>query len=228
MGDCMKEILLVIPAYNEQDNVLNVLKDIEDNLSNCDYLFVNDCSSDGTGKLLDEHNINHIDLPINLGLAGAVQAGYKYAYYHGYQAAIQFDGDGQHKAIYIHQMKQELDKGYDIVIGSRFVNQKKSMSLRMLGSRIITFLIKLKTGVTIKDPTSGMRLMNRKLIYDYAFNMNRKPEPDTLVYQIAKGAKIKEVQVEMNDRLYGSSIYHSTFNSVKYMINIMISIIFFN
>lgn len=135
---------------------------------------------------MDDNDINHIDLPVNLGLTGAVQTGYKYAYYKGYDAAIQFDGDGQHLPEYIPELVREIEAGNDIVIGSRFVEEKKHHSMRMLGSRIITAMIKLTTGIVVNDPTSGMRIINRKLIKDYAFEMNRKPEPDTLAYQIKK------------------------------------------
>ena len=125
-------------------------------------------------RTLDENNINHIDLPVNLGLTGAVQTGYKYAYYNGYYAAIQFDGDGQHLPQYIPQLVKEIENGSDIVIGSRFVDQKKHFSLRMLESRIITLMIKITTGVTMIQQ-SGMRIINKELIRDYAFESNRKP-----------------------------------------------------
>lgn len=220
--------LLIIPAYNEQDNIVNVVNEVKQVLNFCDYIIINDCSKDHTGKILDENHYNHIDLPINLGLSGAVQMGYKYACNNNYDCALQFDGDGQHKVEYIKEMIKEIEKGNDIVIGSRFVEKKKSLSLRMLGSRIITFLIKLTTGKTITDPTSGMRMLNKKMLYDYAFNMNRKPEPDTLAYQIRNGAKVKEIQVDMNERIAGSSIYHGLASSVQYMINICISLLFFN
>lgn len=144
-------------------------------------------SKDSTPKILDENKINHIDLPVNLGLTGAVQTGYKYAYENNYDAAIQFDGDGQHLPEYIPALVKEIENGYDIVIGSRFVDVKKHMSARMLGSRLITAMIKLTTGQKINDPTSGMRIINRKLIKDYAYELNRKPEPDTLAYQMKKG-----------------------------------------
>lgn len=221
--------LIIIPAYNEQDNILKVIDDLETNLKGWDYVVINDCSKDNTGKILDEHHINHIDLPVNLGISGGVQMGYKYAYYNNYDAAIQFDGDGQHQAIYIPEMEKEIENGYDIVIGSRFaeMDRKKDMSLRMIGSRIIVLLIKLMTGKTVNDPTSGMRMLNRKMIYDYAFNMNRNPEPDTLAYQIKRGAKVKEIQVEMNLRMGGVSFYSGLFNSAKYMIKMIFSILFF-
>ena len=222
------KVLVIIPAYNEEENILRVVRNLELSNTGCDYVVINDCSKDSTGQILDENNINHIDLPVNLGLTGAVQTGYKYAYYNGYDAAIQFDGDGQHLPEYIPALVKEIENGYDIVIGSRFVNEKKHFSLRMLGSRIITAMIKLTTGVTINDPTSGMRIINKRLIKDYAFEINRKPEPDTLAFQIEKGFRAKEVQVKMEDRLAGTSIYAGLGNSIKYMLKVLITILFFN
>ena len=220
--------LVIIPAYNEEESILRVVRNLENADIDCDYVVINDCSKDSTGKILDDNNINHIDLPVNLGLTGAVQTGYKYAYYNNYDAAIKFDGDGQHLQEYIPSLVKEIEYGYDIVIGSRFVDEKKHFSMRMLGSRIITAMIKLTTGATINDPTSGMRIINKELIKDYAFELNRKPEPDTLAFQIKIGYKAKEVQVKMEDRLAGTSIYTGIGSSIQYMLKVLITIIFFN
>lgn len=222
------KVLVIIPAYNEEENILNVVNKLVAANTGCDYIVINDCSKDSTAKILDDNHLNHIDLPVNLGLTGGVQTGYKYAYYNGYDAAIQFDGDGQHLPEYIPAMVKEIENGSDIVIGSRFVDEKKHFSMRMLGSRIITMMIKLTTGKTVYDPTSGMRIINRELIKDYAFEMNRKPEPDTLAYQIKKGYKVKEIQVKMEDRVAGTSIYAGFGNSIKYMLKVVVTILFFN
>lgn len=220
------KLLIIIPAYNEQESILKTVQDILDNNVDADIVVINDCSKDNTEQILVDNHINHINLPVNLGLSGAVQTGFKYAYKNGYDAAIQFDGDGQHQAKYIPEMVKHLQQGYDIVIGSRFVTKRKDKSLRMLGSRIITAIIKLTTGRKINDPTSGMRMFNRKMIYDYAYNMNRRPEPDTLVYQIRHNAKIKEIQVEMSEREGGTSLYSGLSSSAKYMFNVVVSILF--
>lgn len=220
------KVLIIIPAYNEQDNIVNTIHDISSTLETCDYLVINDCSTDNTANILDENHFNHIDLPVNLGLSGAVQAGYKYAYINGYDCAVQFDGDGQHEAKFIPEMIQKIENGADIVIGSRFLNKKKDLSLRMIGSRILTFLIKMKTHKTITDPTSGMRMLNRKMLFDYAYTMNRDPEPDTLVLQFRHNAKIEEIQVSMKPRLGGASMYNQLWPSAKYMISMILSIIF--
>lgn len=219
------KVCLIIPSYNEEDNILNVYNDIKNN-TNYDYVFIDDCSTDNSSKIFKDNNINVLSLPINLGLNGAVQTGYKYAYERGYDCAAQFDGDGQHQAKYIKDLVNAIEEGNDIAIGSRFVTKKREFSLRMIGSRLISFFIFIKTGKQINDPTSGFRMLNRKMIEDYAYHMNRKPEPDTLVYQIKQGMKIKEVQVSMKDRIAGQSIYKSALSSIKYMIKMIVSILF--
>lgn len=220
------KVCLIIPSYNEGENILRVYKDIKENAGCFDYIFINDCSTDNSKEIFDNNQINVINLPVNLGLTGAVQTGYKYAYEHGYDCAVQFDGDGQHKAIYLKKLVHEIEAGFDIVIGSRFVEIKKPWSLRMIGSRIISGCIFFKTGKRINDPTSGLRMLNRKMMKDYAYNINRKPEPDTLAYQLRQGAKIAEVQVEMEDRVAGTSIYSGVFSSMSYMLKMVISILF--
>ncbi len=219
------KVLLIIPAYNEERNIERVVENLKSSLPNCDYVIVNDCSSDKTRKVCRQNHYNFIDLPVNLGLASAVQVGYKYAHEHGYDVAIQYDGDGQHRAEYIPLLVEEIQKGADIVIGSRFVEEDKPWNMRMIGSRLITTAIKLTTGITVNDPTSGMRAIDKKLITEFAFNMNYPPEPDTIAYQIRKGAIVKEIQVEMDERIEGESYLNIT-NSIKYMSRMLISILF--
>lgn len=219
--------LVIIPSYNEEKNILNVIKDIKDNLDgNFSYIVVDDCSTDNTLKLLKENNINYIHLPINLGLSGAIQCGYKYAYKNNYDAAIQFDGDGQHQACYIPNMLKEIESGNNIVIGSRFIKGERKLALRTIGNAFLSLIIKFKTGKTIKDPTSGMRMIDKKNIYEYAYYLNYRPEPDSLVSQIKKGNTVKEVPVTMKEREYGKSIFSSPFASIKYMVKMIVSILF--
>ena len=217
--------LIIIPAYNEEKNIERVVNMLVQNYPQYDYVVVNDCSKDDTKGVCERNKYNYIDLPINLGLAGAVQAGYKYAHEHNYDVAIQYDGDGQHRPEYIEALVQAIEDGADIAIGSRFVTEKKPWTMRMLGSRIITFFIKLVTKIEVKDPTSGMRAIDQKLIKEFALNMNYPPEPDTIAYQIKKGAVVKEIQVEMDERIEGESYLNLT-NSIKYMSRMIISILF--
>ena len=217
------KILLVIPAYNEEKNIKRVVDAIIKDYKEYDYVVINDGSKDNTAKICRDNGYNLIDLPVNLGLSGAFQTGIKYAYYKGFDCAIQFDADGQHKPEYINKMVKEIRNGYDIVIGSRFVTQKKPMSLRMIGSYLISIAMKITTGQKINDPTAGMRMFNKVMIKDFALNMNYGPEPDTIAYVIRRGARVKEVQVEMDDRTEGESYLNIT-RSMTYMLRMGISI----
>lgn len=219
----MLKILVVIPAYNEALNIKKTVIDLKNNAPDVDYVVVNDGSKDNTLEVLEQNNFNYIDSICNLGLFGAVQTGFKLAMKEKYDVVIQFDGDGQHSAKYIDLLVKEIENGNSIVIGSRFVDEKKPFTARMIGSRLIAGAIKLITGKTIKDPTSGFRAYDKACIRDYATEMNNPPEPDTLVYMLRKNRKIKEVQVQMSDREFGES-YLDLVNTIKYMSRMMVSI----
>ena len=216
---------MIIPAYNEEDNIVNVVNTIKEKYPEYDYVVINDGSKDHTSRRCHRNGFEIIDLPTNIGLAGAFQAGLKYAYDRGYDCALQFDADGQHKPEYIASMLDKLSEGYDIVIGSRFVNKRKEKTLRMLGARILTVAIKLTTGKRISDPTSGMRMFNRNMIKEFAVNVNYGPEPDTISYLLKNGASIAEVQVEMDERTSGDS-YLNMSKSAMYMFRMLVSILF--
>lgn len=217
-----KKVLVIIPAYNEEENIKKTVEDVKVNAPNVDYVVINDGSKDKTLDVLKQNNYNYIDLIQNLGLFGAVQTGLKYALENDYDVAIQFDGDGQHQAKYIERLLSGIDDN-NIVIGSRFVTQKRPFTLRMLGSRLITLAIAIVARKVIKDPTSGMRAYDKETISDYANDINNPPEPDTLAYMKLKGKKIKEVQVEMQDREFGESKFNIT-HTIKYMSRLFISI----
>lgn len=218
------KVLIVIPAYNEEENIVRVVDDLIENYPQYDYIVVNDGSSDNTAKLCRAHGYQLLDLPTNLGLAGAFQAGLKYAEISEYDFAVQFDADGQHLAEYIQALRNEAVNGYDIVIGSRFVDKKKPHSLRMLGSSLISFAILITTGKRIKDPTSGMRMFNKPMIHEFASNLNYGPEPDTISYMMRQKAKVIEVQVEMEERIAGDS-YFNLKRSIIYMLRMCVSIL---
>ena len=138
--------LIIIPAFNEQGSIANLAKEI--NSYGYDYLIINDCSTDDTAKILDENQFNHLDLPVNLGLAGVTRAGFMYAHDHDYDCALCIDGDGQHPPIFMSSLIKEIENGYDYVVGSRFIEKKKSMStlmkLKMTMRKIIIMQIFLK------------------------------------------------------------------------------------
>ena len=220
----MPKLLIVFPAYNEEGSIERVVDDLIQNYPQYDYVVVNDGSRDRTAAICRSRGYRLIDLPVNLGLAGAFQTGLRYAAEHGYDCAMQLDADGQHLPRYIAPMLEKLEAGADIVIGSRFVTVLKPRTLRMVGSYLISWAIRLTTGQPICDPTSGMRMFNRRLLEEFAQNLNYGPEPDTISYLIKNGAVVKEVQVKMAERTAGES-YLNFARSVQYMIKMGLSIL---
>lgn len=230
----MKSVLIIIPAYNEEKSILNVVSNIKKVKTNnylIDYIIINDGSSDNTKKVCLDNKLNFIDLPSNLGIGGAVQTGYKYAYYKNYDIAIQIDGDNQHNPSYITNLCDEINNGYDLVIGSRFVenlSKFKSSFLRRVGINFLSNLIKICTGVKIYDVTSGFRACNKDIIEYFANNYPIDyPEPDSLVQVLKQNKKVKEIPVEMNERKTGKSSIRGL-KSIYYMIKVSFAIIISN
>ncbi len=222
------KLLIIIPTYNEEMNICGVIEELNKKSSEYDYIIVNDGSSDSTREICKRNNYSFLDLPVNVGLSSCFQTGVIYAYNKGYDAVLQLDGDGQHDPEYIKDMIRVMEEtGCDIVIGSRFVSGKKSEMdvMKRIGSSLISACILITTGKRVKDPTSGMRLYNRSVMSRFKNDINCHPEPDTLSYLISKGAKVKEVQVSIRERLYGKS-YLDFSNSIKYMLKMCVSILF--
>ena len=220
----MNQVILVIPAFNEEKNIQAVVGNLIQNYPELDYVVINDGSTDSTEEILRKNGYNHICLPVNLGLAGCFQTGMKYAYEKGYSCAVQFDGDGQHRPEFVPGMEGKLDEGYSIVIGSRFVEGKKDFSPRMLGSRLIGLAVWLTTGVRVADPTSGMRMFDREMMQKFAYHLNYGPEPDTVSFLIKQGARVAEVPVVIDERQGGES-YLKPMVAAKYMLRMLTSIL---
>lgn len=217
--------LIIIPAYNEEASLRRTVESIKEKAPFVDYLVVNDGSSDQTAQVCRDNAYPFLDLPTNLGLAGAFQAGMKYAFRHKYDCAIQFDADGQHLPECIEPMIEAVSNA-DIVIGSRFIGSKKPRSMRMFGSNLISWAIRLTTGRFIKDPTSGLRAFNSRVIAYMANGLNCGPEPDTVSYLIKRAnARVIEIPVKMADRYAGES-YLNPWRSVVYMARMTVSIFF--
>ena len=227
------KILMIIPAYNEEKSIVrtvHMLDNIKIKNYDLDYIIINDGSTDNTKQVCIENKLNYIDLPLNLGIGGAVQTGYKYALYNNYDIAIQFDGDGQHDAKYIKDLVDEINKGNDIVIGSRFVKELsefKSTKIRRVGINFLSRLIKLCSGKRIYDPTSGFRAGNKSIIKEFALDYPIDyPEPDTITRVIRKGYNVSEIPVKMNERKEGqSSLTTNIFKPCYYMIKVSLAII---
>ena len=223
----MKKIV-IIPAYNEEGGIVKTVTDVMENAKDFDYVVINDCSKDNTLEICHEHNFNIVNLPVNMGIGGGVQTGYMYAYRNGYDIAVQFDGDGQHNASYLDSMLKKLvEENLDMVIGSRYIEKEgfQSSGMRRMGIKYFTGLIKLLTGKKITDPTSGMRMINRKIMKQFSEEYTKDyPEPESIVTILKEGAKVEEIPVKMNAREEGvSSISPS--KSIYYMVKVSIAVL---
>ncbi|MEE0692635.1 MAG: glycosyltransferase family 2 protein [Lachnospiraceae bacterium] len=219
--------LVIIPAYNEEESIVETVKDIKENAPDFDYVVINDCSKDDTLAICRQNQINVLNLPINLGIGGAVQTGYLYAYNNGYDVAVQFDGDGQHDASYLDKMASVMvEENADMVIGSRFIEKQgfQSSGIRRVGIRYFAFLTKVLFGKKITDATSGMRMCNRKVIELFVKDYPRDyPEPETVCRLLRKKCKVVEIPVIMRERSAGVSSI-SMKKSIYYMVKVSLAI----
>lgn len=220
------KVLVVIPAYNEAENIVATVKTVTD--QGYDYVVVNDGSADSTLQVCRENGLNVLDLPQNLGIGGAVQAGHKYAQRFGYDVDIQVDGDGQHDPAFIPKLVEQIESGKDLVIGSRFLEETdgfQSTFIRRVGITWLSFVIKAVSGQKITDPTSGFRASGRRAIDLFCKNYPIDyPEPDSIVSAMKNGLAVGEVSVLMKERQSGVSSI-SGFKSVYYMIKVTLAIV---
>lgn len=220
------KILAIIPAYNEEEGLEQVADQFRD-IDFVDILLVNDGSKDHTSELGRKLGFNVIDLPCNLGIGGAVQTGYKFAWENNYDIAIQVDGDGQHNPSYIKDLIKPLNDGIaDLVIGSRYLKKEgfQSSFMRRAGIHYFSFLIHLLEKKRITDPTSGFRACNRKVIELFSNRYPHDyPEPESIACLLRNNFSIEEVPVIMNERLGGRSSITSL-KSIYYMIKVSLAI----
>ena len=219
------KVLVIIPAYNEEAAIEKTCKQVLKEKVDC--IVINDCSSDDTERKAFQVTSNVISLSNNLGIGGAVQTGYIYAYKNHYDIAIQLDGDGQHNPKYIPELVKKIEEGYDMVIGSRFISDTAydQTFFRMLGIKIIRNIIKLFSGKTIMDPTSGFRAINKDIIKQFAIDyLYDYPEPITNL-QILKNKRYKvlEISTKMNQRETGTSSI-TAFKSIYYMVKVTLAL----
>lgn len=223
----MKKII-IIPAYNEEENIERTVNAIQKSAQGFDYVIINDCSTDNTRKICEEKEFNIVNLPINLGIGGAVQTGYKYAYENGYDVAVQVDGDGQHDPEFLNTMADYLiEHQVDMVIGSIFIEKKgfQSSITRRMGIQFFSKLIKVLTGKKITDPTSGLRMIGRNVMEIFSEDYPRDyPEPESIVAVLRKNMKIEEIPVVMLERQGGVSSI-SPKKSIYYMIKVTLAIL---
>lgn len=219
-------VLVIIPAYNEQECILSTVAAIK--AAGYDYVVINDGSQDATLELCREHGVNILDLPQNLGIGGAVQAGHKYAQRFGYDIDIQVDGDGQHDPSYIPELVKLIESGASLAIGSRFLVETdgfQSTFMRRVGIRWLSFLLELLTGKVVTDPTSGFRACNKDAIDLFCKSYpDDYPEPESIALAMKLGLPVMEAPVKMNERQGGRSSIGG-FSSVYYMVKVTLAIV---
>ena len=224
----MEKVLIIIPAYNEEENLPKLTEKLEKMYPQYDYVVINDGSADHTKELCRKEGISVINLPVNLGIGGAVQTGYKYGSENGYDIAVQIDGDGQHDIAYLDKLLEPLrNNSADVVIGSRFIRKEgfQSSRLRRTGIVFLSRLIRLLTGVRVYDVTSGFRAVNRRFVEIYAQDYpSDYPEPEAIVSAIMEGGRVLEVPVVMKERESGTSSINLV-RSVYYMIKVTLAVL---
>ncbi|CAG7644067.1 glycosyltransferase family 2 protein [Paenibacillus allorhizosphaerae] len=228
MGE--EKVLIVVPAFNEQNNILKVIGDIRESIPDFDILVVNDCSLDGTSaNARKADGVKVVDLPYNLGIGGAVQTGFKYAYANQYDYMVQIDGDGQHIPREVDKLLDAMSRsGCDMVIGSRFldIQSYRTTWTRRLGIKVFYLLFRLLIQTKVTDSTSGFRIYNKKSIALLCRHYpDDYPEPDAIILLKKHGLTISEVGVEMREREHGSSSI-TPIKSPYYMAKVILSIFF--
>ena len=206
------KILIILPCYNEQDSIGKVLTELKKvQIENAEIvtLPVNDCSKDNTLAEIKKYSPQFLSNPVNLGIGGTVQNGLKYAHENDFDVAIQMDGDGQHPPMEVSKILVPIfNNEADFCIGSRFIDKEgfQSSFLRRVAIRFLTTLIKIRTGKTVLDCTSGYRAFNRKAIHECVIYYPKNfPEPESVLYMNKRGLRIKEVPVVMEARTTGVS-----------------------
>lgn len=220
--------LIIIPAYNEAGSIEKVINNLLAHYPQYDYIIINDGSTDETGKICKNKKFQVLNLPINMGIGGAVQTGYRYARDNDYDAAVQIDGDGQHDVEFLAKMLEFLENGQaDVVIGSRFVEKEgfQSSGLRRIGIRFLSVLGWILTGVYIKDITSGYRVVSRRFIHIFAEDYPADyPEPEAMIIAAIHKGKILEYPVIMRERENGESSI-TLKKSIYYMCKVSLAMV---
>lgn len=226
------KILIILPCYNEEQSIGSILQQLKSiNVKDCELIAlpVNDASTDNTLAEIKKHSDHYLDLPVNLGIGGAVQSGLKYAHENNYDVAVQMDGDGQHPPLeLIKIIAPILNNETDVCIGSRFIDKEgfQSSFLRRAGIKFLSGLIKFRCGQTVLDCTSGYRAFNRRAIEECVKYYPKKyPEPESALHLIKKGIRVKETPVIMEARDGGTSSI-SGWRGIYYMLKVSWAIFF--
>jgi glycosyltransferase involved in cell wall biosynthesis len=227
------KVLLVVPAFNEEDSLPNLLGELRQLYSNYDVIVVDDASTDQTTRVAQTYGVAVLCLPANLGIGGAVQTGFKYASRNNYDIVVQIDGDGQHNPVFIERMLEPSIKGtVDCVIGSRYTKESPDREYhtpipRRIGMFFSTGLLHLFTGVIVTDTTSGLRALNSRAVEYFAKEYPvDHPEAEALLMLIKKGYRLMEIPVKMRNRGAGKSLF-TFFRSAIYPFRVLVGFLGF-
>ncbi len=224
------KILVIIPCYNEAESICSVVENLKKNCPDVDYVVINDCSTDKSAEILRTHGYNYLDLPVNLGIGGGVQCGYRYARENGYDITVQMDGDGQHDPAYLYDVIRPVAQGaLDMCIGSRFITKEgfQTSFMRRVGIRFLSWLIHFLTGCRVLDVTSGYRACGKELTAVFADEYAQDyPEPEAILRSVKAGYQVGEVPVIMVERKNGVSSINA-FKSIYYMVKVSLSLVIY-
>lgn len=225
-----QKVLIVIPAYNEQNRIGEIVQSLKHVLPTVTILVVNDCSSDDTAGEALKAGAIVVTHPINLGYGAGLETGYLYALKNGFEFVVQMDGDGQHLPEEVPKiLTPVLDRDADIIIGSRymfFASTYRTSFVRRMGQKFFGIIFSLITGYNITDPTSGFQCLNKKAfaLFSHGHFPHDFPDTDVLLIAHYAGLRVKEIPVVMVERSGGVSI-HSGLKPFYYVIKMILSII---
>ncbi len=224
------KVLVIIPCYNEEKNIVRVVERLKTTAPDVDYIIIDDCSQDKSAQICAENGYNYLSLPVNLGIGGGVQSGYLYACENGYDITVQMDGDGQHNPKYLNNVINPVKNGeVDMCIGSRFITKEgfQTSFMRRLGINILSLLIRILCGAKVKDTTSGFRACNKELTAYFAKNYAQDyPEPEAIISSVLGGWRVGEAPVIMEERKEGVSSI-GPLKSVHYMVKVILALMVF-
>lgn len=224
----MLRVAVIVPAYNEAPNLPRLAAALRAHAPGCDVCVVDDGSTDGTAAVAAALGWTVLRLPVNLGIGGAVQAGYLWALERGHDVAVQIDGDGQHDPAFLGALLAPLQQGSaDVVIGSRFLSEGgfRSTAVRRAGIRYLSWFLRLRCGARVTDATSGFRAAGRRAIELFArYYPSDYPEPEAIALARRAGLRLAEVAVRMNERAHGRSSI-TALRTLYYLVKVSLALV---
>jgi glycosyltransferase involved in cell wall biosynthesis len=221
-------VAAIVPAYNEARNLPRLAEGLRAHAPDLDVCVVDDGSSDETAAVARSLGWTVLRLPMNLGIGGAVQAGYLWAFEHGHDVAVQIDGDAQHDPAYLESLLAPLTEGRaDLVVGSRFLLDGgfRSTVVRRAGIRYLSWFLRLRCGARVTDPTSGFRAASRRAIELFArYYPSDYPEPEAIALASRAGLRLAEVPVRMQERAHGESSI-TALGTLYYLVKVSLALV---